>query len=122
MWPAIAITAFFLALLITAHRFRRTELQEETAALRHTVEVNLDILEAELIELTAAARTQTNVSPDAVEKATQLLRSSQTIAKNARQRLQLASNEELEKMLGLVFGAMNQSTDARRLLNACSPR
>jgi hypothetical protein len=122
MWPAIAMTVFLLALLITAFRFRRTELLEETAVLRHTLEVNLDILEAELTELKAVAQAQPQASPLAVERAIQLLKYSQAIAKNARQRLQVATNEELEKTLGLVFGAMNQSTDARRLLNACTPR
>jgi hypothetical protein len=120
MWPAIAITFFLSALLITALRFSRKELLENRAVLRHTISVNLEILESELSELKAIAQA---APPSAAQQsASELLQKSQAVAEAARARVQIAPNEELGKILGLVFGAMNQSTDARHLLNACTPR
>ncbi len=119
MWPSLAITVFLCALLATALRFHRAERLEEQAVLRHTINVNLDILDSELAELKAIASS----APASASQlqASRLLQNSQKVAQAARTRVQIAGSDELEKMLGLVFGAMNQSTDARRLLNACRP-
>jgi hypothetical protein len=120
MWPSIAITLFLSALFITAFRFRRDEQLENIVVLRHTINVNLNILDNELSEL----KTIALATPDsaAQQQASKLLRKSQVAAEAARARVENASTEELGKILGMVFGAMSQSTDARRLLTACIPR
>jgi hypothetical protein len=92
--------------------------KEDAAVLRHTISVNLSILVAETEELSlVVARAQ--ASPETT-KASRLLTSASTCAQTTPDLLSSASKKELGKILEQVFQAMLQSTEARRLLKACS--
>jgi len=122
MFPALLIILFYLLLVFVFSRSSsRSRLEDEnTRILRHTINVNLDILQSELDTLQAIAANGRSSSD--CQKASELLQSSAETAKAARLRVGLSNGLELENLLGAVFFAMNQSTEARRLLNACIHR
>jgi hypothetical protein len=83
---------------------------------RHTIRVNLAILEKEITELNRVAnRTRPSAEVTAAK----------ALLENAQGALMLefglsnASSEQLGEILSHVFAAMRQSTQARHLLNAC---
>jgi hypothetical protein len=116
----IFLIVVFLLIALTARLSSKQNRSETGAVLRHTILVNLQILEGELTELQAIATTA--AATQSQKKATLLLQGAKAISNSARARLQFADNAELETILGNVFAAMNQSTEARHLLNACQPR
>jgi hypothetical protein len=119
MLPAIAIALFLLAILISAYHAQSIESQKDRAVMQHTIDVNLEILQSELVALhEVAAHTPPG---SAREQALTLLKEAQIIAAAVRARQPEASHEELGELLGAAFSAMNKSTEARRLLNACKP-
>ncbi|MDR3613696.1 MAG: hypothetical protein P4L53_09015 [Candidatus Obscuribacterales bacterium] len=87
--------------------------------LRHTIRVNLSILEKEITELSAIAE---NAPPSAdVTAAKRLLEKAQgaLLLEMALFALSAASLKQRDEILGQVFEAMNQSNQARHLLKAC---
>lgn len=114
MWIVIAV---ILVLAILSARARRE--REDTRVLRHTIEVNLSILKGELVELNEVART---AAPSAdLDKAKQLLDSSNEVALFIDRVLPIARRSEMGILLEALFAAMNDTTSARHLLNACHP-
>ena len=108
------------ALFVFALRSRTRASKESILHLRHTISVNLDILDSELVELNAIV---TKAQPSAArEEASRLLQRAQSVATSARACMYTASSYELQETLGHVFAAMMHSTEARRLLNAQRPR
>jgi hypothetical protein len=94
-------------------------LLQDLRALRHTIRVNLTILEEEITELNAIAK---NARPSAdVTEAKALLEKAQgaLVLDMALFALSAASSKQRGEILGQVFEAMNQSNKARHLLNAC---
>lgn len=83
--------------------------------LRHTVCVNLNILEGELEELLKVGPSAQVAAAD-YDRARQLLSLSAQGAAYARARLEGADEALLQELLGIVFAAMSRSTEARRLL------
>jgi hypothetical protein len=123
-----SIIAVLAILIVVGIAIRHFELQNDTEFLRHTVTVNLSILEPELVELTAVALAKSaappspdGVSPEALAEAKQLLAGSDAAAKLIRSRVDQAKLKELGHLLTLVFQAMSQATDARIMLKACAP-
>ncbi len=86
---------------------------------RHTIRVNLGLLEEEITELNEIA--QKAPPSAAVSAAKTLLEKAQgaLLLDMALFALSAASTEQLGEILGQVFEAMNQSNTARHLLNAC---
>jgi hypothetical protein len=119
---AIAIIVVVAAFLIIREAlFRRRNDQvdafDDIRELRHTIKVNLGILIRELDELSGIAKRAT--PSIAVSDAKKLLQSASLVADAVPQRFNSGDNESLGEMLTEVFGAMNKSTKARRLLGAC---
>ncbi len=103
------------------------EVERETNILRHTIAVNLSILEPELIQLkgkadailSGSAPLPQGVTREAAESARGLLEKSEKAAKSVREKLETASLQDLGPMLSQVFDAMSEATDARIALGAC---
>ncbi|MDR3613695.1 MAG: hypothetical protein P4L53_09010 [Candidatus Obscuribacterales bacterium] len=89
---------------------------QEARDSRHTIRVNLAILEQELTELTRIAK---KAQPSADVSAAKALLENAQNALMLEFALSNASAEQLGEILSQVFAAMRQSTQARRLLNAC---
>ncbi len=125
MWLLIAIFILILfnfAFKTTTKNHCNQTVKDEQI-LRHTINVNLNILDSEIIELTAliANNTKQRTATTEEEEAKALLQLAQTTASSARLVVAESGYNELKKMLGQVYGAMNMATRARRLLNACRP-
>lgn len=125
MWLFIVIIILILfnfAFKTTTKNTRNQTVKDEQI-LRHTINVNLNILENEIIELTALIVADTNqkTSTAEQEEAKTLLENAQAIASYTRLHVSDKGYNELQEMLGQVYGAMNLATSARRLLNACRP-
>ena len=88
-----------------------------------TILINLNVLENEIIELTALIVVDANQKTSTAEheEAKALLENAQAIASYARLHVSDKGYNEPQEMLGQVYGAMNLATSARRLLNACRP-
>lgn len=115
MWIPITLLVLVCALSAYLHVQENTE---DMRVLRHTIAVNLSILRSDLAELSnIAARTERSAK---TADADSLLLDSARIARLAEDQLYTASRSELENLLGRVFHAMNLSSRARRLLNACT--
>jgi hypothetical protein len=114
-------TDFFRRMQDSAHRLLGSPQKEHTDSnsLRFTIMVNLDILNEELEELSAVAAQSTANAE--VTQASELLRVARDIAYQADIILAARSTETLGQLLEAVFGAMNNATTARKLLNACRP-
>lgn len=115
MWIPITLLLLVCAVSVYLHVRENTE---DLQVLRHTVAVNLSILISDLEELGKISATAETSS--ATAEANLLLQDSARIAGSAEDQLYSASRRELENRLGHVFHAMNLSSRARRLLNACS--
>ena len=115
MW--IPITLLLLVGVISVYLHMK-ENTEDLQVLRHTIAVNLSILISDLEELGKIAASAENSS--AAADANLLLQNSASLARSAEDQLDSASRRELENRLGQVFHAMNLSSRARRVLNACS--
>lgn len=125
MWLLIAIFILLLfnfAFKITTKNPRIQSVKDEQI-LRHTINVNLNILDSEIIELTALIATNTKHRAETAEEeeAKALLQLAQSTASSARLVVAESGYDELQGMLGQVYSAMNMATSARRLLNACRP-
>ncbi len=116
MWYQIAIVIIFATVFSLAIYAHIREARQDAQVMRHTIGVNLDILQAELVNLNLFAHQV----PDSVDKqkALQLLAQADSTARGARQQLCIVSGLSLEPLLGEVFGAMIKVTEARHLLNA----
>ncbi len=116
MWYQIAIAILFAMVFSLAIYAHISEARQDAQVLRHTIGVNLDILQAELVNLNPFA----DQVPDSADKqkALQLLKQADVTARGARQKLCIVSSWKLEALLGEVFGAMIKVTEARHLLNA----
>ena len=115
MWIPITLLLLICAISVYLHMQENTEALQ---VLRHTIAVNLSILRSDLAELSnIAARTERSAK---TADADSLLLDSARIARLAEDQLYTASRSELENLLGRVFHAMNLSSRARRLLNACT--
>jgi hypothetical protein len=92
---------------------------QDLRVLRHTIRVNLSILENEIDELSAIAQ-KAPPSEDATA-AKRLLEKAQgaLLLEMALFALSAASLKQRGEILGQVFEAMNQANQARHLLNAC---
>jgi hypothetical protein len=112
--------AIIVILVALALLFRIREIRSDSLVLRHTIAVNLSILKSELEELFTVAN-QSEAS-QAVIDARAFLTSAATAARNTESRLNAASKRELGALLANAFQAMQNSTRARHLLNACWPR
>lgn len=88
---------------------------DDRKILRHTISVNLNILEGELEELLKVEPSAQVASAD-YDRARELLALSAQGAAYARARLMVADEAQLQELLGIVFAAMSRSTEARRLL------
>jgi hypothetical protein len=125
MWllVAIIILILFNFAFKTTSQNARTQTVKDEQVLRHTINVNLNILENEIIELTALIVVDGYQKPLTAEQeeAKVLLENAQAIASHARLHVSDKGYNELQEMLGQVYGAMNLATSARRLLNACRP-
>jgi|GEM_PF-2464655 len=123
MWLLIAIVILILFNFAfkTTTKNPRTQTVKDEQILRHTINVNLNILDSEIIELTAliATNTKQRAATSEEEEAKTLLQLAQTTASYARLVIAESGYDELQEMLGQVYGAMNLATRARRLLNAC---
>lgn len=115
MWIPITLLLLVGAFSVYLHM---QENAESMRVLRWTIEVNLSILTADLEELGEIAVNAETSSATADAKL--LLQHSARIARSAEDQLYRASRRELQIELGRVFQAMNLSSRARRLLNACS--
>ncbi len=125
MWLLIAfiILILFNFAFKTTTKNHPTQTVKDEQILRHTINVNLNILDSEIIELTAliANNTKQRTATTEEEEAKALLQLAQTTASSTRLVVAESGYDELQGMLGQVFGAMNMATSARRLLNACRP-
>lgn len=125
MWLLIAILILILFNLAFKNNSNNTRSQtiKDEQIMRHTINVNLNILESEIVELTALITVGANqeLLTKEQKQVKVLLDNAQTTARHAR--LYVSSNgyDELLDMLGQVYSAMNLTTNARRLLNACRP-
>ena len=124
MWLLIAIIILILFnFAFKTNANTRSETAKDEQVMRHTINVNLNILENEIVELTALTVVDANQKKPTAEQeeAKALLENAQAIASYARLHVSDKGYNELQKMLGQVYGAMNMATSARRLLNACRP-
>ena len=124
MWLLIAIIILILFnFAFKTNANTRSETAKDEQVMRHTINVNLNILENEIVELTALTVVDANQKKPTAEQeeAKALLENAQAIASYARLHVSDKSYNELQKMLGQVYSAMNMATSARRLLNACRP-
>lgn len=119
MW--IPITVLFLLAVGSAYLHAK-EQKQDLLVLRHTISVNLSILNSELKELLKIADGSASAPAPEIVRAKALLSSSSNIARNTELQQYIGSKDELVTMLGNVFTAMNQSTEARRLLGAYTQR
>jgi len=117
MW--IPITSI-VSLSALALYLRNREIKSDCLVLRHTISVNLSILKSELEELFKIA-DQSDAS-QSVTDAKAFLSSAAATARDTESRLCAASKRELGDLLANAFQAMDKSTKARHLLNACSDR
>ncbi len=115
MWIPITLLLLVCAISVYLHMQENTE---DLQVLRHTIAVNLSILISDLEELGKIAASAENSS--ATADANLLLQDSARIARSADEQINSASRREMENLLGHVFHAMNLSSRARVLLNACS--
>jgi len=104
-------------LLLIAHTMLK-ERREVIAMLRHTIGVNLRILNNELVELNAVAASSTLA---AAPVAATLLLEAGNEAKLISGILDSLSKSQLQDMLTATFAAMEKANEARHLLNACHP-
>jgi hypothetical protein len=125
MWllVAIIILILFNFTFKTSSQNARRQTVKDEQILRHTINVNLNILENEIVELTALIVVDANQKASTAEheEAKALLENAQAIASHARLHVSDKGYNELQELLGQVYGAMNLATSARRLLNACRP-
>jgi hypothetical protein len=119
---AIVFAAVVLALIRPTLDFihtSRLEAAEDIKELRHTINVNHGILVRELATLSGIANKATQSNN--VSDAKRLLQKATLVADAVPQRVLSGDKESLGGLLTDVFGAMNKSTSARRLLGACLP-
>lgn len=125
MWLLIAILILIIFNLAFKNNSKNTRSQtiKDEQIMRHTITVNLNILEGEIVELTALIAVGANKEPLTTEQkqAIVLLENAQATAHHARLYVSSSGYDELLDMLGQVYSAMNFTTSARRLLNACRP-
>jgi hypothetical protein len=112
MWLA----AFVLILAGISFALALKQQREDKAVLRHTIRVNLAILQAELTELNGLALEQADTSDG--RQAQALLVLSSALADEAAQELNTASEKMLGRKLSIAFSAMDLSMRARYLLKA----
>lgn len=93
--------------------------EDDVSYLRHAIDVNLQLLRAELPELAALAAER--ASSAETSEASRLLGACQTFACSADMDLAANNKKQLGALLSRVFAAMGQATKARRLLGACKP-
>lgn len=118
--PFLLFCLAFVLLLVRLRGDNRGEEVTHSQAddrkiLRHTISVNLNILEGELEELLKVEPSAQVASAD-YDRARELLALSAQGAAYARARLMVADEAQLQELLGIVFAAMSRSTEARRLL------
>lgn len=90
--------------------------EDDGHSLKHTIQVNLGLLDHELGELIPIAE-QAASSPD-VDRARRLLEEAEAISLDVDLVLSVGEDAEKDELLERVFGAMNKTTQARRLLGA----
>ncbi len=121
MWLLIAITILILFNFAYKPNKQGSQAVQDEQILRHTINVNLNILEDEIIELNSLIVVDADQKASTAEhqEAQGLLTRAQTTASYARLLVADAGYNELQEVLGQVYGAMNLTSSARRLLNAC---
>lgn len=115
MSTLVYVSLAALVIIIAALGYWDREIREPKQNLRHTIRVNLGILQRELRELVEIAK-KSNPTAD-VERATTLLEQASEIF-SVEETLDKASRAKLGEILSQVFAAMDKSTQARRLLGA----
>lgn len=116
IWPLIFLIVF-LALV-----FLSTSQGSDRKSLRHTVNVNLGILKAELEELSPLVEAL----PDGDNKKAEallLLRDCRLVVEYAERPYPIGrqATHHTGRVLTHVFSGMDKSTRLRRLLGACKP-
>ncbi len=117
----VAVIVFLIIREALFHaRCLRVDEFDDIKELRHTVRINCGILIRELGELSDIA----NRAPPslATSDAKRLLQKASLVADDVPRRITSGDRESLGILLTDVFGAMNKSTSARRLLGACQPQ
>jgi hypothetical protein len=116
----VAVVVFLIIREVLFHsRTKRVDEFDDIRELRHTIRVNCGILIRELGELSGIAN---RAAPSvAVTDAKRLLHKASLVADDVPHRINSGDTESLGELLTEVFGAMNKSTNARRLLGACQP-
>jgi len=115
MSTLVYVSLAALVILISALGFWDREIRQPKENLRHTIRVNLSILQSELRELVEIAQKSTPTAD--VERATTLLEQASEVFP-VQKNLDKASRAKLVEMLTQVFAAMDKSTQARKLLGA----
>lgn len=118
--PFLLLCLAIVLLVVRLHGYNAGDEAEhvqddDRKVLRHTICVNLNILEGELEELLKVGPSAQVAAVD-YDRARQLLSLSAQGAAYARARLEGADEAQLQELLGIVFAAMSRSTEARRLL------
>ncbi len=121
-WLLVAIAAAAILALIfrpwkqSPRSLNDDENEGDGPSLKHTIQVNLGLLDHELGELIPIAE-QAASSPD-VDRARRLLEEAEAISLDVDLVLSIGEDAEKDELLERVFGAMNKTTQARRLLGA----
>lgn len=110
----LVIIAVTIAILV---KDEKKKSDEDKAVLCHTIDVNLSLLRAELSNLTEIAESKPSSSD--TDEAKALLREARRTASDAGTEFDELSAEQLCTLLSKVFNAMDQTSKARHLLNAC---
>lgn len=116
MWYQIAIIFALVMLLGLAVWAHLQESRRDDQVLRHTIKVNLGILQSELTNLSLFAQSVSDSTDK--QKALGLLNQASATACDTDRVIDITTGYALEVMLGQVFDAMVKVTEARRLLNA----
>lgn len=117
-WLLVALAAAAI-LALTFRPWKRSprafdDNEDDGHSLKHTIQVNLGLLDHELGELIPIAE-QAASSPD-VDRARSLLEEAEDISLEVDLVLSIREDAEKDELLERVFGAMNKTTQARRLL------
>lgn len=116
MWYQIAIIFALVILLGLAFWAHLKEGRRDDQILRHTIKVNLSILQSELTNLFEFAQSVSDSTDK--QKALGLLNQASATVCDTGRVVDMTTGYALEVMLGEVFDAMVKVTEARRLLNA----
>lgn len=112
----VSLLAVCALCVVLAVREQNKKAEADAEYLRHAINVNVSLLQAEISTLTAIADAQPS-SADR-DRAKELIEEARLVADAATA---FQDSQALCDRLADVFAAMSQTSEARHLLKACDP-